>query len=572
MSNATELLANLNPDQIATYGANNAPEGHIIIDEDRFIKVPEALKRIAVQYDHNIETVTFDCPRYWDEHDLSKMVGYINYMRADGEMGSCITTATVDEDDENLIHFDWTISGHVSAIKGKLDFLVCFKDVDDEGTELHHWNSELCEDLYVSAGLETNETILMENPDIVTQLLFAIDKVEEMFSPTVELNATVDGYRMTVTDVNGTKTYTIKHGDRGLQGDKGDPGPQGPQGPQGDPGPQGPQGDPGPQGPQGPKGDTGSDFKVIDYYDSLTTLETSVSTPNIGDAYGVGTGEPYDIYIYGATAGWVNNGPLQGAEGPQGPQGDPGPQGPQGPQGDDGLTPVIGDNGNWFLGSEDTGIRANGQSTTTIEVITLLASSWTNTQQTVTCTGISADETSQVVTIVPALASTDIYTDCGVYCTGFAANTLIFSADTVPNEDLTIYVAIEQAGSQLLDVYSTEETVVGTWIDGKPVYRITYVGTVANDTTIAENVDTLIMQYGKMIYSGRTYPIPWKSGSNDEVYLTRHSSTNVLAINSKGNVGYPLTVTVEYTKITDVATLPSATALMDAYDEGVQNA
>ena len=55
-------------------------EEHIIIGRDRYITVPEGLKRIAVQYDHNVETVTFDCPRYWDEHDLSTMNIYINYI------------------------------------------------------------------------------------------------------------------------------------------------------------------------------------------------------------------------------------------------------------------------------------------------------------------------------------------------------------------------------------------------------------------------------------------------------------------------------------------------------------
>ena len=28
----------------------------------------------------NIETVTIDCVRYWDEHDLSSFAIYINYM------------------------------------------------------------------------------------------------------------------------------------------------------------------------------------------------------------------------------------------------------------------------------------------------------------------------------------------------------------------------------------------------------------------------------------------------------------------------------------------------------------
>ena len=92
-------------------------------------------------------------------------------------------------------------------------------------------------------------------------------------------------------------------------------------------------------GPQGPQGETGSGFKVLDYYATLDALEAAVPSPEPGDAYGVGTGEPYDIYIYGKSSGWVNNGPLQGAKGDTGPQGAPGVQGPAGAAG---YTPVRG--------------------------------------------------------------------------------------------------------------------------------------------------------------------------------------------------------------------------------------
>lgn len=146
-------------------------------------------------------------------------------------------------------------------------------------------------------------------------------------------------------------------GETGATGPKGEQGPEGPQGPKGDTGPQGPRGETGPQGaqgetgaigPQGPKGDTGSGFQVLDYYDSLDALESAVSSPEPGDAYGVGTEEPYDIYIYGKTSGWKNNGPLQGAKGdtgPKGPQGETGPQGPQGEKGATGETGATGPQG-----------------------------------------------------------------------------------------------------------------------------------------------------------------------------------------------------------------------------------
>lgn len=113
----------------------------------------------------------------------------------------------------------------------------------------------------------------------------------------------------------------------GPQGPKGDTGPQGLQGPKGEQGPQGPKGDKGDKGDtgeQGPKGDTGSGFKVLGYFETVDALSSAVTAPNVGDAYGVGSSDPYDIYIYDAVKGWVNNGPLQGAKGEKGDKGDKG--------------------------------------------------------------------------------------------------------------------------------------------------------------------------------------------------------------------------------------------------------
>ena len=169
----------------------------------------------------------------------------------------------------------------------------------------------------------------------------------------------------------GPKGDTGPKGEPGEKGEKGEKGDTGAQGPKGDPGETGPQGQTGPQGPagpQGPKGDTGSGFVVKGYYGSVSALQASVKNPEVGDAYGVGAAAPYDIYIYdGVTKAWVNNGPMQGAKGDkgdpgeQGPKGEPGDTGPAGASGTDGITPSIGENGNWYLGTTDTGKPSRGE-------------------------------------------------------------------------------------------------------------------------------------------------------------------------------------------------------------------
>lgn len=51
---------------------------------------------------------------------------------------------------------------------------------------------------------------------------------------------------------------------------------------------------------------------------------------------------------------------IKGDKGEKGDPGEPGATGPQGPKGADGITPTIGANGNWFLGSTDTGKPSRG--------------------------------------------------------------------------------------------------------------------------------------------------------------------------------------------------------------------
>lgn len=81
-------------------------------------------------------------------------------------------------------------------------------------------------------------------------------------------------------------------------------------------------------GTPGEKGEPGRGFKVIGYFDTEAALIAGVSNPTAGDAYGIGTAKPYDIYIWdGVNNQWVNNGVLQGAQGEQGIQGVPGPAG-----------------------------------------------------------------------------------------------------------------------------------------------------------------------------------------------------------------------------------------------------
>ena len=178
MSEANELLDSLTEDQISLYSVNPETEEPIVINSGRIIEVPDSLKRIAVQHDHNIETVTFNCPRYWDNNDLTEMYIYINYLRSDRVKGRYLAkNVRVDDSDESLIHFDWTIGNEITMAKGNITFLVCAVKTGDEGIEELHWNTELNNQMFVSEGLECTEAVLNANSDIINDLLYRMDNI-----------------------------------------------------------------------------------------------------------------------------------------------------------------------------------------------------------------------------------------------------------------------------------------------------------------------------------------------------------------------------------------------------------
>lgn len=79
--------------------------------------------------------------------------------------------------------------------------------------------------------------------------------------------------------------------------------------------------------------------------------------------------------------------------------------------------------------------------------ITLPASGWSSNTQTVTVNGVLADESAQLIQPMPAIASQSAYISAGIICSGQAANSLTFTCQTVPTENLTVYVVIQEVSA-----------------------------------------------------------------------------------------------------------------------------
>lgn len=233
---------------------------------------------------------------------------------------------------------------------------------------------------------------------------------------------------------------SLKMGPKGDKGDKGDPGvdgkdgadgeqgPPGPVGPAGQKGEKGETGDPGPAGPvgkDGAKGDPGE----------------------IGPKGDPGPqGEKGDTGVKGDTGpqGPAGEKGDRGDQGPAGPQGEAGPKGDTGPQGEKGDTGEKGPQGEAGVGVPEGG--STGQILAKVS-----DSNFDTTWITLPADDGTIESTSHaILTEAQYDALTDDEKENGVYL--IPGNT-----GKTPNP----------SGN----VYSTEETIVGVWVDGRPLYR-----------------------------------------------------------------------------------------------------
>lgn len=171
MSLAENLLNTLNSDNAIDSQDTNDIEEPIIVDETRKIIVPDKLKMIAVTGDKDVETVTFNCIRYWDAvHDLSNFVIYINYILPNNETGTYIPT--IKERYEDYFTFDWVIGREITKYKGTLTFLILARKVDSNGILDYQWSSLANSECTIAQGIDViNVTDDKEAEDRLTLLL-----------------------------------------------------------------------------------------------------------------------------------------------------------------------------------------------------------------------------------------------------------------------------------------------------------------------------------------------------------------------------------------------------------------
>ena len=77
-------------------------------------------------------------------------------------------------------------------------------------------------------------------------------------------------------------------------------------------------------------------------------------------------------------------------------------------------------------------------------LITLTAAGWNGSnQQTVSVSGVLANEAAQLIIPVPAMASLSAYQAAGILCTAQSADHLTFTCTTKPTANISVYITIQ---------------------------------------------------------------------------------------------------------------------------------
>lgn len=100
-------------------------------------------------------------------------------------------------------------------------------------------------------------------------------------------------------------------------------------------------------------------------------------------------------------------------------------------------------NGAYTGAQIDAGIAKANRAIPNRLSLTLTASGWSSNTQTVTASGIMADELQQMIYIVPATAHQEAYLAAGISCTAQGTNSLTFTCKIVPSQNLTVYAVIQ---------------------------------------------------------------------------------------------------------------------------------
>lgn len=154
---------------------------HFIINEiTREIK-NETLKKVRlVQFDHNSERFTFECPRYIEEHDMSQCnrveIHYLNIDAITKEQKSGLYVVDDLKEEGEKVLCTWLISRNATSLVGSLNFIIRYLCVND-GVVEYSWNTAIYTGITIADGINVSEMFETEYVDVIEQWKNAVMQI-----------------------------------------------------------------------------------------------------------------------------------------------------------------------------------------------------------------------------------------------------------------------------------------------------------------------------------------------------------------------------------------------------------
>lgn len=313
------------------------------------------------------------------------------------------------------------------------------------------------------------------------------------------------------------------------------------------------------------KGDKGDPTATIEINQVITgEAGTEAKIENIGTDVNL----KLDITIPRGDVGEIGPQGPQGIQGPQGqdgPQGIQGETGAQGEKGEDGYTPIKG--ADYFTEAEIQQIKSDilaDVSSFDLEIVTTLPTENIQEKTIYLVPNTESKENNVYDEYIYVNNAWEIIGNTAVDLTDYYTKTEVNNllddvGDTLPigtiveYEGITVpdgYEEVEDEG----EVYSTEEQRIGTWVDGKPLYKktITYTGDKFSIDSL--NTDTLIIENFNIITTLFIFPtcIYVSSTSNANFFYQKSDKSFYTQMGSDWKSDYIMTrVDIKYTKTTD---------------------
>lgn len=330
MASTEEVLKALQNAKITTLAATE-PEELVIDAESRTITVPSSERLFGVTGDMNIERKYFRCPKIvGDNVDLSTHQIFIAYVYTETESGSIFPSIGVApyhcedvEVDGEDITFSWKLTGNVFKNPGFILFKMYAKRTETDPNTV--FNTTPAIGTVLATIPDGTEEIVEEHPDVIAQIFDRLDALEsvggggtggttnyeklsnkpKLNGVTLEGNKTLDQVGVLAKNQgasNSGKYLSVGSDGNVVPADA-------------------------PSGGGGGSGTPGKDGREIQIQNNGTAIQ----------------------WRYVGDESWTDLVQLSDITGAKG---DPG---------EDGITPTIGENRNWYLGETDTGKPSRGE-------------------------------------------------------------------------------------------------------------------------------------------------------------------------------------------------------------------